>query len=134
MKNIVNNKFKPYCFLLIILLIQGCGTTKILLQDRKSNAEIYINGELKGKNHVEIQRTGIPKKIKIEAKSQNITIGEITVRREFKFSTFLIGYVTYGVGLFTAWKFPNEIYVPVTDNNLNNHKSLWDNPPESVWK
>ena len=118
---------------MIVIFFWGCGTTSIMLDDKYVNADIFINGEMKGTNCAHVRRTGIPKKIKIEARSHNKTVGQISVRRKFTINTFIIGYFTY-IGFFTAWQFPDKILVPVTDQSSVNHKSAWDESPGTNWK
>lgn len=126
-------KLLKYCyFILIVILFTGCGTTKIILDNKNINASIYVNGVYKGKNTAEIQRTGTPKKIHVEAKYRGQTIGTIDERRKFKFSTFVFGYITYGIGLVTCWRFPEYIIIP-TDNVDSDIKSLWDETPNNEW-
>lgn len=118
-------------FVFFITLI-GCGTTKVIT-DKGIDADIYLNGVKKGKKEIEIKKTGIPKKIKLTAKYKGVTIGSIEEKRKFKFSTCLIGYLTYGIGLFTAWRFPDVIIIPVKGPLFEDDENPWVDPSNSEW-
>lgn len=119
-------------FVLLSALFAGCGSTKIYT-DKNINADIYVNGQMKGRQEVTIQRRGIPKKVEITAKYRGKTVGNIVVWRKFDWSTFFIGYVTYGVGLLTAWRFPEQIFIPTRPLTPEDEISPWENPSISVW-
>jgi hypothetical protein len=91
-----------------------------------------VNGEFKGKKIAEISRMGPPKKIDVVAKYEGETIGNIMVKRKFDMATCLVGYFTYGIGLFTAWRFPSCIVIP-THYELDKRNSPWDYPRNNVW-
>jgi hypothetical protein len=105
-----------------------CGTTHITTEDNL-NAQIYINGTLKGTKVVSAQRMGLPRKMDITAKYQGNEIGHLSIRRKFTATTFLVGYITY-FGYFTAWQYPKEIIIPTT---INQQADLWKQPQESIW-
>jgi len=120
-----------FYILLLSLGLASCGTTKIVT-DRNLNADIYINNVNMGRKSVEINRTGPPKKIMITAKYNGLTIGSIEQRRKFELSTCLIGYFTYGIGLLTAWRYPEIIIIPTIPQE-NDGISPWDMPQKSKW-
>jgi hypothetical protein len=126
-----------FCTLLLSILLFSCGSTRIIT-NQSSDIDIYINGVNCGKNEVKITRSGAPHKINIEAKYNGQLVGQISEKRYFTFSTFLVGYCTYGLGLILDWKYPLEIIIPINTSNLsqlqNNGLSQWDKPNESsVW-
>lgn len=130
--------FKIICFVLIGSLLISCGGTRIFT-DQYLDADIYVNGVNKGKKDVKITRVGPPRKVFVEAKYNGKTIGQATVKRRFAFSTFVIGYFTYGAGFLFAWRYPEVIVIEthgydVRDNNTSKSKSTWDDPSgSSVW-
>lgn len=117
---------------MLCFLLAECGTTKIMT-DQNLAADIYLNGVKKGRKEIEIQRMGIPKKIELTAKYQGETIGTITVRRKFDYATCLIGYFTEGIGLLTAWRFPETIIIPTKVKNSDELTNPWNNAQKSIW-
>ena len=101
--------------------------------DQNVNADIYLNGIKKGQNYFEITRTGMPKRIELSAKYHGQEVGKISVRRKFEWTTFLVGYFTYGIGFLTAWRFPEQIVIPTTPIDINDAYSPWNAPRKSVW-
>ncbi len=118
--------------ILSCIMFVGCGTTKIMV-DQNVHADIYLNGVKKAQNYLEITRTGFPKRIELAAKYQGQTLGNISVRRKFEWTTFLVGYFTYGIGFLTAWRFPEQIIIPSIKTDNAEEISPWDMPQKSVW-
>ena len=125
-------RFRSSLFILLCFLLIGCGTTRIIT-DQNINADIYLNGIKKGQRNIEITRTGVPKRIELSAKYQGQALGSISVRRKFEWTTFLIGYFTYGIGFITAWRFPDVIMIPTSKINNEDDLSPWDTPQKSIW-
>ena len=85
---------------------------------------------------------GPPKKYFIEAKEEDVVVGTLEIKRKFDFATCIIGYFTYGIGLVFAWRFPDTVWVPTSENERrqnfddaprNSKPSPWDEPPKSNW-
>jgi hypothetical protein len=122
-----------FFFMLISFTFYQCGTTKIIT-DRGINADIYVNGVIKGKKEAEIIRMGIPKKVDITAKYQGEIIGKTSARRKLDGATCLIGYLTNGIGLLVAWRYPAIIIIPTTIKpNGETDISPWDATENSIW-
>jgi len=119
-------------FIFLCFMFVECGTTRIVT-DQNVSADIYLNGIRQGQKEIKIQRSGIPKKIELTAKYQGETIGNLSVSRKFEWTTCLIGYFTYGIGLLTAWRFPEVIIIPTTKINSEEYISPWDTPQKSIW-
>jgi len=117
---------------IFFFLLTGCGTTRIVV-DQNVNADIYLNGVKKAQNYLEITRTGTPKRIELSAKYQGQELGKISVRRKFEWTTFLVGYFTYGIGFLTAWRFPEQIVIPVKRIDMDIASNPWDTPRKSIW-
>jgi len=118
--------------ILSCLMFFGCGTTKIMV-DQNIHADIYLNGVKKAQNYLEITRTGFPRRIELAAKYQGQSLGTISVRRKFEWTTFLVGYFTYGIGFLTAWRFPEQIIIPIININGAEEISPWDMPRSGIW-
>lgn len=123
--------------LILMILVSACGTTQLI--SNNPDAEIYVNGYLKGKGIAGIQRTGPPSRIKVEARLNGETIGNIDGKRHITILSILVGVYTYGIGFFFTWKYPDMIVIPVrnTENkgwSDENAKSVWDLPPGEFHK
>jgi hypothetical protein len=103
------------------------------MTDQNINADIYMDGVLKGKSQIEIQRMGVPKKIELTAKYEGQNMGSITVKRKFDWATFLVGYFTDGIGFLTAWRFPEQIIIPTQRLNPEDNFNPWLDPEKSIW-
>ena len=121
-----------------LLFFYSCGTTSIVVSN--SNVDLYVNNVYKGKGQAEVRRTGFPKKMKIEAKYQGSTVGELVVKRKFDVVTFLSCYFTYGIGLLFSFRYPASVVVPISldssepNSNPNSNKvGVWKRPP-GKWK
>jgi hypothetical protein len=125
-------RFGNSLIIFLCFLFVACGTTRIVT-DQNINADIYLNGVKKGQKNIEIRRTGFPERIQLSAKYQGQELGSISVRRKFEWSTFLIGYFTYGIGFLTAWRFPELITIPTAKINPEEDFSPWDMPQKSIW-
>jgi hypothetical protein len=121
-----------YFLILLCFTLLSCGTTKITTQNNL-NADIYINGEHKGRKEVSIRRMGFPKKIEIVAKYQGQTVGTIKEKRRFDGVTFLIGYCTNGPGFLFAWRYPESISIPIAYMNPEDYINPWLEPQKNVW-
>ncbi len=127
----MQNTIKIILFLLIISFSYSCGQTLIIANNK--NHEIYVNNVCKGKGEAKIIRTGTPKKIIIEARDNGTVVSRKIVKRKFKFSTFLIGYCTYGVGALFALKYPEQILL-IESNNIipaTKNTSIWKKPSQN---
>ena len=122
----------------LCLLVSSCGTTQLIVSGQK-DVDIYANGQYVGKDIASITRTGTPRKLTVQARYNSQIIGQTTVKRKFTVTTFLVGYITYGVGFIFAWKYPETVFIPVTNSAQipdNNQSTIspWDKPMiESVW-
>ena len=115
-------------------MLYGCGTTTILVNN--SDVDLYVNNVYKGKGHVEVCRTGFPKRLYIEAKYKGASVGELIVKRKLDGTSCLAGYFTYGVGLLFTFRYPASIVVPTSlDIKIQNihQESIWKRPPNN-WK
>jgi hypothetical protein len=122
-----------FLLLILIILLSGCGTSKIITDSQY--ATIYINGKRSGTGDAEITRTGFPQKMKIEVRYKGSMVACKIVKRKFTFVTFIIGYLTYGIGFITAWQYPETIMIPVDVKDSGKWtKSSWDNPHNNNWE
>ncbi len=124
---------KSLCvFLSILILFSSCGTAYIVTD--KGN-DIYINGEKKGTEKVEITRNGGPKKSLIEIKQGHKIVNSLQINRKFTFATFICTLL-YGVGLGVAWQYPKTTFVEGKEKKSNNGESIWSKPPDkkSIWQ
>ncbi len=123
-----------FIILLIVMstLLMSCGTTQLVVNN--SDVDIYINGAKSGKGTATMTRSGPPKSVKVEAKYDGVLVGSKIVKRRFTGVTCLVGYLTYGIGLFTAWQYPETVVIPIKDISSIKTGSCWDNTQNSAWK
>jgi len=122
-----------YIFAAFVIILQACGTSKIIVPGHHKMI-IYIDGKRSGKDSVEITRTGIPHKLNIEVKHHGALVADQVVKRKFTFVTFLVGYLTYGAGFFTAWQYPETILIDIEKKVPGDWKqNSWDKPNENAW-
>lgn len=125
---------KYFLYILIALSLVSCGTTSIIPLNNQ-NAEIYIDGSKKGNGVVQIKKTGVMKQIHIEAKLNGVVIGESSAKREFTLGTFIGGLMTYGIGFFIFWHYPETIFIKTLNVEEQQKKSddMWNAEP-TKWK
>ncbi len=133
---------------MVLLLLSNCGTT-LLVADRPTQ-EIFVNGVYKGKGVVKIQRAGVYSSKTIVAKQRDKIVGQTNISRNFDLTTLIVGYLSFGVGLVTYWRFPGIVKIPVENpifkkdlnvsprnpinksiNRFVNH-NIWLDPPV-IW-
>jgi hypothetical protein len=118
---------------LVCALAAGCGTTTITTNRR--DARIYVDGAMVGRGEAEIRQRGMSSSARIEVRTEDGARGERTIKRRFTGTTLVIGLFTYGVGLFTALEYPDEVYVQIEEAPQGDGGwggSAWDQPP-SGW-
>jgi len=119
-------------YLFLLLLLVGCGKTRIIT-NASYTPNLYVNDQFVGKGSATITRTGPPKRITITAKYNGEQVGSMIVKRKFTGATCLIGYFSYGIGLVTAWRFPETILLPLFALEYNEENNPWTNPANSIW-
>jgi hypothetical protein len=117
---------------IVSISFSGCDTTSIAVSN--ADVDLYVNGVYKGKGHVEVPRTGLPRKMSIEAKYQGSSVGQLVVKRKFDALTLLACYYGFGVGMLFAFRYPNNVFVPISMSDSNgSNESIWKKPP-GKWK
>jgi len=116
----------------VLLILTGCGTTSIIT-NASYTPDFYVNGQFAGKGSATITRMGPPKKVTISVKYRGEEVGNLVQKRKFDGVTCLCGYLSYGIGLFTAWRFPAVIVVPVAAPAYTEESNPWTNPRKSKW-
>lgn len=115
------------------LLVMGCGTTQIITND--PDARIYVNGNMVGKGRAEVRKRGAPGSASILVKAGDGRRAETRMKRRFTLTTFIMGLYTYSIGLFTAWEYPDSVYVPLAEpaaartNSWESGDDVWLAPP-----
>jgi len=111
---------------LYMLCMSSCGMSRITVND--PNAEIFVNNVYKGKGTAEVTRMGFPKKLHIEAKCNNSTVGSIIVKRKFDGVSLLMSICTRGYGFIFSFRYPKNILIPIIDAPTESAK-----PKENIW-
>lgn len=114
---------------MLVLSFTSCGTTRIVTY--RSDVDIYVNYEFKGKGEARVTRTGLPDKMHVSAKYNGEEVGASDVRRKFTFMTFLGGICTYYVGFVLFWQYPETVIIPI--KNIEQKKTTFDQKEKSVW-
>jgi preprotein translocase subunit SecD len=119
--------------LALALTASACGTTTIVASQR--DARIYVDGEYVGRGEAEIRKRGGPHSVSVEARTEDGRKGRVDIKRHFTTSTMLFGLVTYGVGLFTMWEYPDSVVVMVDGeaaakkDGWGDSGDAWSQPP-----
>lgn len=117
--------------LLVPFIITSCGTSYILTD---KGHDIFINGEYRAKEKVEIKRNGAPKKLNITIKNDNNLINEGVIKRRFTIKTGIITYFFNIVGLLTTWQFDKEYYFE--GQQKPQEENIWEKDPDKkgIWQ
>jgi hypothetical protein len=96
--------------LLLILAtgVLGCGTTQIFTEE--PTARIWATGQLVGRGHGEIQKTGIPETTTIRVETDDGRQETTTVKRSVTGLTVLGALFTYGTCLIFCWQYPETVW------------------------
>lgn len=115
----------------IPLFLTSCGTTYIMTD--KGN-DIYINGEFKAQEMVEIKRNGAPKKLAIKIQNGNTIVNETKIKRRFTIKTGVMTYVLNVIGFLTTWQFKKEYYFE--GQKKPKEENIWEKDPDKrgIWQ
>ena len=86
----------------------GCGTTQIVTDD--STARIWANGQLIGRGHAQLQKTGMPETTSIRVQADDGREQVTTVKRSVTALTVLGALLTYGGCFIFCWEYPNMVW------------------------
>jgi hypothetical protein len=92
----------------IVLGALGCGTTQVFTED--PTARIWANGQLVGRGHAEIQRTGLPETTALRVESDDGRDQTTTVKRGVTALTVVGALLTYGTCLIVCWQYPETVW------------------------
>ena len=118
------NRLKPIHILsLVALLLSGCGHMRI--QTNQPGAQIYVDGDFVGMGSAKVRSIGPPGESRIRVVYNGIA-KERTVEREFRFSTAIVGLVTYLTGFYWAWQYPEHVMIRLPDGPSMRHPASND--------
>ena len=100
-----------FATVLVLLLLTGCGTTTIYTTDAHST--IWVDGVQVGHGHAEVRKRGLPGTSDVQVRTEDGRSVRQSMSRSFTGWTALLGLVTYGVGLFACWEYPDAVFVDV---------------------
>jgi hypothetical protein len=86
----------------------GCGTTQVFADDPM--ARIWANGQLVGRGHAQIKRTGFPETTAIRVETEDGRKETTTVKRSVTGLTVLGALFTYGTCLIFCWQYPETVW------------------------
>ncbi len=93
------------------LLLSGCGTVRVVTNDPE--ARIHVDGVAEGKGEARVNRWGAPRSVEVLVKAPDGRTARAEMSRSFRWSTFFLGFITYGVCWIACWGFPEELSVPL---------------------
>ncbi len=117
---------RPGPLLLAAGLLSGCGTVRVFTNDPE--ARIHVDGVVEGKGEAKVNRWGFPRSVEVEVKAPDGRTARAEMKRSFRWGTFLLGWITYGVCWIACWGFPEELAVPLAA------KAATPARPGSVWE
>src|SRR6185369_14094382 len=74
------------------------------------SARIWANGQLVGRGHAQIQRTGFPETTAIRVETEDGRKETTTVKRSVTGLTVLGALFTYGTCLIFCWQYPETVW------------------------
>lgn len=114
----------------LTMFVSSCGTAYIVTD--KGN-DIYIDGQKKGSERVEITRAGFPTGVDIDIKQGNKVVHSERLKRRFTANTVIHTILFNWVGLAFAWQYPKSTYIK--GEVKERETSIWSKPPveEGIW-
>jgi hypothetical protein len=95
--------------LLLVLATAGCGST--LVVTNVPDARVWIDGEMVGKGQGQVNQRGLPGSASVLVKTEDGRRKQATMSRSFTLTTFLLGFITYGVCWVACWEYPGSLLV-----------------------
>jgi hypothetical protein len=93
------------------LALSGCGTVRVATNDPE--ARIHVDGVVEGRGEAKVNRWGIPRSVEVVVKAPDGRTARAEMKRSFRWSTFFLGWITYGICWIACWGFPEELIVPL---------------------
>jgi hypothetical protein len=93
----------------------GCGTTQVFTDD--PTARIWANGQLVGRGHAQLQRTGLPETTAIRVETEDGRNETTTVKRSVTPLTVLGAFFTYGTCLIFCWQYPETVWASLSSGS-----------------
>jgi hypothetical protein len=94
---------------LLLTLTAACGTTHVVANDPA--ARVWVDGEMVGKGRGRVNQRGLPGSAVVLVKSEDGRRQQASMSRSFTITTFLLGFITYGVCWLACWEYPGSLLV-----------------------
>ena len=93
------------------LALSGCGTVRVATNDPE--ARIHVDGVVEGRGEAKMNRWGFPRSVEVVVKAADGRTARAEMKRSFRWATFFLGWITYGICWIACWGFPEELIVPL---------------------
>jgi hypothetical protein len=94
---------------LLMILTAACGTTHVVAND--PGARVWVDGEMVGRGQGRVNQRGLPGSATVLVKSEDGRRQQASMSRSFTITTFLLGFITYGVCWLACWEYPGSLLV-----------------------
>jgi len=102
---------RPGLLLAAGLVLSGCGTVRVSTDDPE--ARIHVDGALEGRGEAKVNRWGPPRSVEVVVKAPDGRTARAEMKRSFRWETFFLGWITWGICWIACWGFPEELTVPL---------------------
>jgi hypothetical protein len=94
---------------LLLVVSAGCGTTLVVPSD--PSARVWVDGEMVGRGQGKVNQRGLPGSATVLVKTEDGRRQQASMSRSFTITTFLLGFITYGVCWLACWEYPGSLLV-----------------------
>lgn len=109
------------------LVLSGCGTVRISASEPE--ARIQVDGVPEGRGEAKVNRWGLPRSVEVVARAPDGRTARAEMRRSFRWETFFLGFITYGVCWIACWGFPAELGLTLEEKA----RSGWEPAARDPW-
>jgi hypothetical protein len=96
---------------LLLVLTAACGTTHVVAND--PGARVWVDGDLVGRGQGRVNQRGLPGSATVLVKTEDGRRQQASMSRSFTITTFLLGFITYGVCWIACWEYPGSLLVEI---------------------
>jgi hypothetical protein len=93
----------------LLIFTAACGTTQVVVND--PTARVWVDGEMVGKGQGRVNQRGLPGSAAVLVKTEDGRRQQASMSRSFTVTTFLLGFITYGICWVACWEYPGSLLV-----------------------
>lgn len=112
------------------LALSGCGTVRVVTNDPE--ARIHVDGVVEGRGEAKVNRWGFPRSAEVVVKAPDGRTARAEMKRSFRWATFFLGWITYGICWIACWGYPEELAVPLEARPAT-PRSDWEPGGRDLW-